>query len=72
MKYPIPLQIQAIDGRPIGSGQVEYPIKPILLQAGVNHSETLSFLLITALENPLILGYPWLALHYSPGPQDTY
>lgn len=63
MKCPIPLQIQAVDGRPIGSGQVDYQFKPILLQVGVNHPETLSFLLITATENPLILGYPWLVLH---------
>ncbi|KAK6307686.1 hypothetical protein J4Q44_G00209570 [Coregonus suidteri] len=59
--YPI----QALDGHPFGSGQVEYQTKPILLQVGVNHSETLSFLLITAPENPLILGYPWLLL-YNP------
>lgn len=47
MKYPIRLQIQALDVCHIGSCQVEYPNKPILLLAGVNHSETLSFLLIT-------------------------
>ncbi|CAB1312748.1 unnamed protein product [Coregonus sp. 'balchen'] len=63
MKCPIPLQLQALDGRPISSGQVEYQTKPILLQVGLNHSETLSFLLITAPENPLILGYPWQVLH---------
>jgi hypothetical protein len=45
------------------SGQVEYQTKSILLQVGVNHSETLGFLLIIAPENPLILGYTWLALH---------
>ena len=56
MKCPIPLQMQALDGRPIGSSQVDYQTKPILLQVGVNHSETLSF--FTAPENPLILGYP--------------
>jgi hypothetical protein len=58
VKCPIPLQIEALDGRPIGSAQVEYQTKPILLQVGVNHSETLRFLLIVAPENPLILGYP--------------
>ncbi|KAM9452647.1 olfactory receptor 2AT4-like [Salvelinus alpinus] len=43
--------IQALDGRTIGSGQVEYHTQPILIQVGVNHSETLSFLLVTAPEN---------------------
>lgn len=40
VKFPIPLQIQALDGRPIVSGQVKYQTKPIQLQVGVNHSET--------------------------------
>jgi hypothetical protein len=38
----------------------------LLLEVEVNHSETLSFLLITAPENPLILGHPWLALRKPP------
>jgi hypothetical protein len=65
VKCPIPLQIEALDGRPIGSGQDENQTKPILQQVRMDHSETLSFLLITAHENPLILGYPWLVLHNS-------
>ena len=60
VKCPISLQIQALDGPPIGSGQVEYQTKPILLQVGVNHSV---YFFITAPKNPLILGYPWLVLH---------
>jgi hypothetical protein len=62
-KFPMPLHIQALDGRPIGSSQVEYQTKPILLKVGVNPSETLSFLLIAAPESSLMLGYPWLGQH---------
>jgi hypothetical protein len=40
VKSPIHRQIQALDGRPIGSGQVECQTKPFLLQVGVNHSDS--------------------------------
>ncbi len=63
---PISLQesltITALDGRPLGSGQVKRCTTPLHLQIGC-HKEKIQFFLIHSPEFPLILGFPWLSLH---------
>ncbi len=57
-----PLTITALDGRPLGSGQVRQCTTPHHLQIGC-HKERIQFFLIHSPEFPLILGFPWLSLH---------
>ncbi len=57
-----PLTITALDGRPLGSGQVRQCTTPLHLQIGC-HKERIQFFLIHSPEFPLILGFPWLSLH---------
>ncbi len=59
-----PLTITALDGRPLGSGQVRKRTIPLYLQVG-SHLETIQFYAIKSPEFPLILGFPWLVLHNS-------
>ncbi len=57
-----PLAITALDGRPLGSGQVRQCTTPLHLQIGC-HKERIQFFLIHSPEFPLIIGFPWLSLH---------
>ncbi len=57
-----PLTINALDGRPLGSGEVSLRTIPLYLRVG-NHLETIQFYVIKSPEFPLILGFPWLVLH---------
>ncbi len=57
-----PLTITALDGRPLGSGQVRQCTTSLHLQIGC-HKENIQFFLIHSPEFPLILGFPWLSLH---------
>ncbi len=59
-----PLTITALDGRPLGSGEVSLRTIPLYLRVG-NHLETIQFYVIKSPEFPLILGFPWLVLHNS-------
>ncbi len=57
-----PLTVTALDGRPLGSGQVSQCTTFLHFQVG-SHREVMQFFLINSPEFPLILGYPWLVLH---------
>ncbi len=58
-----PLAVAALDGRPLGAGQVQHTTNDICLTTGVMHSEILRFFIIQAPNNPVVLGLPWLQLH---------
>lgn len=57
-----PLSVTALDGRPLGTGQVTQVTSTVKLQIG-DHQEKLSFHLIQSPEFPVVLGFPWLTLH---------
>lgn len=57
-----PLTVTALDGRPLGSGQVSQCTTFLHFQVG-SHREGIQFFLINSPEFPLILGYPWIVLH---------
>lgn len=56
-------KVEALDGRPIGSGIIKFRTVRLCLTIDTNHHETISFYLIKSTREPLILGYPWLRLH---------
>ncbi len=58
-----PLAVAALDGRPLGAGQVQHITNDICLTTGIMHSEILRFFIIQASNNPVVLGLPWLQLH---------
>ncbi len=55
---PSPWKVEALDGRPIGSGMIKFRTVPLHLTIENDHSETISFYLIESSKEPLILGYP--------------
>ncbi|KAI4897624.1 hypothetical protein NFI96_008578 [Prochilodus magdalenae] len=59
----VPVQIKGIDNRPVGSGHVTEHTVPLVLKVGVLHTETISLFVIDAPSCPLVLGFPWLAMH---------
>ena len=52
--------VEALDGRPLGSGEVQYITQPLTLSFGKQHSETIQFFTIHSPGHPVILGLPWL------------
>ncbi len=58
-----PLAVAALDGKPLGAGQVQHTTSDICLTTGVLHSEIIRFFIIQAPNNPVVLGLPWLQLH---------
>lgn len=65
-KYGIPLQkieppltVNALDGRPTGTGQVTHQTMPLTLKVGAFHHETMQLLVINSPHDQLVLGYPW-------------
>ncbi len=60
---PSSWKVEALDGRPIGSGMIKFRTVPLRLTIEDNHHETISFYIIESSKEPLILGYPWLRLH---------
>ncbi|KPP58705.1 hypothetical protein Z043_123446, partial [Scleropages formosus] len=57
------MKIIILDGQPLGKGYVETQTEPLHLRVGACHKEQLQFYLISAPETPVILGFPWLAMH---------
>ena len=55
-----PRAVQALDGRPLGSGRLEFCTRPLQMLTLDTHLE--SFLIDTP-QDPLVLGYPWLITH---------
>lgn len=48
---------------PLGTGHIHHITGDISLQVGTLHKETIRLFLIKSLQNPIILGFPWLQLH---------
>ena len=59
----IPQAVQALDGRPLGSGHLERVTAPLIMSSHDDHQETIHFWLTTTPQDPVVLGYPWLAVH---------
>ncbi|KAL0152480.1 hypothetical protein M9458_052203, partial [Cirrhinus mrigala] len=57
-----PLNITAIDGRPLNFSPVTRRTKEIHLLIG-NHSEKIHLLITKITSSPIILGHPWLIMH---------
>jgi hypothetical protein len=55
--------VAALDGRPLGSGSIEYLTPELRLQTGILHTETIRLFVIESPRNPVILGLPWLEKH---------
>ena len=58
-----PREVQALDGRPLGSGSLEFQTPPLTMQVGDSHFEEIQFYLIDTPLDPIVLGYPWLMVH---------
>ena len=59
----IPQPVQALDGRPLGSGRLDRITAPLIMSTQDGHQETIRFWLTTTQQDPVVLGYPWLAAH---------
>ncbi|KAL0185465.1 hypothetical protein M9458_021162, partial [Cirrhinus mrigala] len=57
-----PLNITAIDGRPLNSSPITYCTQDLTLIIGT-HSETIKFYVTKITSPPIILGHPWLVTH---------
>ena len=57
-----PLVVTALDGRPLGHGEVTHQTPPLRLSI-LQHQEETSFYLIQSPAFPIVLGYPWLLRH---------
>ena len=58
---PSPIMVSALDGGILTT--ITHKTKAITLIISGNHCELIEFLLFCISSVPLILGYPWLALH---------
>ncbi len=57
------LAVAALDGRPLGSGCIQFTTEDIQLSIGVLHTETIRLFVFQSPQNPIILGLPWLEQH---------
>ncbi|KAI2655839.1 Transposon Tf2-6 polyprotein [Labeo rohita] len=55
--------VAALDGRPLGTGEVPFTTKDLTLLIGPLHSESIRLFTLHSPEHPIILGLPWLELH---------
>lgn len=55
--------MEALDGRPLGEGQITHVTSHLWMRTGILHHETLKFYIINSPTHPLILGLPWLCEH---------
>lgn len=60
------IKLQAIDGRPICSGRMEYCTEHLHMQISSLHQEIIKFLLTDCKQDQIILGVSWLHQH-NPG-----
>ncbi len=58
-----PLAVEAVDGRPLGSGKITHLTSRLTLVTGALHQEIIQFYIISTLHAPIILGLPWLRKH---------
>ncbi len=57
------LAVAALDGRPLGSGSIQFTTADLQLSTGLLHSETIRLFVFQSPQNPIILGLPWLEQH---------
>ncbi|KAL0168962.1 hypothetical protein M9458_037184, partial [Cirrhinus mrigala] len=55
--------VSVVDGRPLGTGQINQTTDDLILHINPSHQETIRFFLIESPQSPIILGYPWLDQH---------
>ncbi len=53
----------ALDGRPLGSGRIQFTTEYLTLLTGALHTETIRLFVFQSPQTPLILGLPWLEKH---------
>ncbi len=57
------LAVAALDGRPLGSGCIQFTTENLQLCTGSLHTETIRLFVFQSPQNPIILGLPWLEQH---------
>ncbi len=57
------LVVAALDGRPLGSGCIQFTTENLQLSTVFLHTETIRLFLFQSPKNPVILGLPWLEQH---------
>lgn len=57
------LTVEAIDGRPLGTGHVSALTQELVMQTGLLHTETIQFYILPTSNASIILGLPWLQCH---------
>ncbi len=63
------LAVAALDGRPLGSGRVQFITEDIQLRVGVLHTESIKLFVFQSPQTPIILGLQDIILLF-PGPKD--
>ncbi len=58
-----PLSVEAVDGRPLGTGRVTHLSQELHMRTGLLHRELIQFYILQAPHTPIILGLPWLRKH---------
>ncbi len=58
-----PLSVEAVDGRPLGTGRITHLSQELHMRTGLLHRELIQFYILQAPHNPVILGLPWLRKH---------
>lgn len=61
LPLPEPRRAHALNGRLLAHITQQTP--PLTLRISGNHVETIRFLILDSIQNPLILGFPWLCRH---------
>ncbi len=57
------LAVAVLDGRPLGSGCIQFTTEDLQLRTGVLHTETIRLFVFQSPQNPIILSLPWLEQH---------
>ncbi|KAL0187982.1 hypothetical protein M9458_015081, partial [Cirrhinus mrigala] len=57
------LAVAAVDGRPLGSGQIQHTTDDLTLLSGALQTETIRLFVLSTSQTPIILGFPWLEKH---------
>ncbi|MGL5597604.1 MAG: hypothetical protein ACRDDA_05695, partial [Aeromonas sp.] len=56
-------RIHTIQGKPLGSGRIQYQSPPLLMRVGNLHSETVTLMILEHSTTEVVLGRLWLELH---------
>lgn len=57
------LSVEAVDGRPLGTGRITHVIQKLHMRTRALHCETIHFYVLHAPHTPVIQGLPWLRTH---------